>query len=210
MNPPWPGLPAQANDCGNGCAGVRWPAELSGTVVVANTLGIASTAGQWRRAPEERQEAALQSYVASLKIVEDHLRLGETTRAKELLLAQPEALRGWEWGRLPAQAHDRLMSVSLDLPEPDSRELDLEVSPNGEVFVVLKAGVVEARSTVTGARLARMGSVHEPITGISFLPDGRRLHGRTWAACAGVGPRRRARDSPGGGDHEHRTGDEHQ
>ncbi len=165
-------------------------AALSATVAFAVLAGVASTAWQWRRAVAERREAALQTYVASLQRAEQHLRQGAISLARDLLLAQPEVHRGWEWGRLMALAHDQLMSVPMRLarlPLP----WEVRIAPDGDAFAVLHGGVVEVRSALVGDLLATLGATNEPVADACFTTDGRGL------ITAGPGPFVRLWSMPG-------------
>ncbi len=154
-------------------------AGLLAVVVLVSAVGAVTTAWGWRRAWTERAEATQLSYLASLQLAERHLDYGETSDARRLLLSQPESLRGWEWGRLMALAHDRLMRTNVLTMQTNAaeswRELSLEVSPDGEWFAVIDRTVAEVRSVISGALVYRHESINDPIVQIAFPSIGRQF-----------------------------------
>lgn len=151
-------------------------AGLLSAVALTLTAGVLSTAWQWNRARIERAEAARLNYVSSLELAERHLDHGETSKARRLLLAQPEALRGWEWGSLVARAHDHLMETAVLTTRTnamdDWRSVRLEASPDGAWFATIDREVAEVRSTTTGTLVYAHESTNDPILQVCFPPSG--------------------------------------
>lgn len=171
-------------------------AGLGAALTLTLILGIAATVWGWRQAWAEREETARERYAASLSLAERHLELGETGGARQVLLEQPELLRGWEWGHLMAQAHDRLMQTPILTQltnAPDGwHGMAMELSADGEWFSVGQQGAVEVRSATTGARVFQSQAAEDPIVQVCFHPDGRRF------VTVQRGPTLRFRTLPGG------------
>ncbi|MBN9688803.1 MAG: protein kinase [Verrucomicrobia bacterium] len=154
-------------------------AGLTLAVTITVMTGVVSTVWGWQRAWAERAETVRLNYVASLQLAERHLDYGESSKARALLLAQPESERGWEWGRLMARAHDRLMRTNILTTSTNRvdawRELRLEVSADGEWLAVTDREASEVRSATTGALLWKSPSTDDPVLQICFAPSGRQF-----------------------------------
>ena len=164
-------------------------AALTAAVVLSLLTGIGATSWQWWLAQAERTEAALQTYIATLSVAEHHLEVGAVGKARELLMAQPDHLRGWEWGRLIARCHELLLNVGLlEGARLSATGLDpaasasVCVSDAGEWLAGWARGSLEVWSIRSGRQIFQLGSSNQPVRYAAFQPDGEVL------ATAGPGP----------------------
>jgi WD40 repeat protein len=82
-------------------------------LVVAAALGvlIASTLAYIAGLRREKDQFRRQLYYSDIALAQRHAQQANIGHANELLLACPQELRGWEWGRVWREAHQELAST---------------------------------------------------------------------------------------------------
>ncbi len=156
-------------------------AALSGACLLALVLGLVATTWQWRRSERQRAETEQENYLATVGLAARHIEEGEILLARELLAAQPERLRGWEWGLLMNQAHPELISIpgipghgrhpGLQVPTAAS-----VLSEDGAFLFLHGTTNTMVVSTADGRVLTQLGGpVRGEIWDGSFRPDSQRL-----------------------------------
>lgn len=150
--------------------------------------GVLATSWQWRQAEQERAAIAVRDYTTSLTLASQRLAEGDYPAARRLLMAQPESRRGWEWGRLVAEAHPTLLEMDVLTNAPFSLGplwAGMSLSPDGRWIAARLSGwleVVDVRERRSVLKLGLQGHRWEPVGAFDFSPDSSLL------VMAGPGP----------------------
>jgi WD40 repeat protein/tRNA A-37 threonylcarbamoyl transferase component Bud32 len=156
--------------------------------VVLLLAGVLATSWQWRQAERERAAIAARDYTTSLTLASQRLAEGDYLAARRLLMGQPESRRGWEWGRLVAEAHPALLEMDVLTNAPTAGGLDsagLALSGDGRWIAAVAAGYLEVLDVRERRTVLRLGSEPRPrqrVASCDFSPDSSLL------VMAGPGP----------------------
>ncbi len=150
-------------------------------VFVSGSLGVL---WQWQQArrnaaaeAHQRQVASKAAYVANLGLAESLINEGQFDRAREILLATPEAYRGWEWGWLQRNCNQDLLTLSTT----NVVQIFAVFSPD---MRFLATGGLESNlhlwEVKTGREIRTLRGHTAMLLHAAFSPDGSRLASAGW------------------------------